>query len=673
MIPGKTYIGRLPGRTRKTFVRKRPTAIPPILVVDKTVNLSLPVYSSGAPAKMGMFSRARRDGYYVSYGPNTSGARYKCTRVPDMIYTTAPPPSGRTATSVRQTCAACGRFRSARWEATHPLSPGMAASSSICARCQHDRTSSEEREPKTRRRKQPYHHRHSRRCTDRTDESYCSLKDRRSPRRYRSDSRDYPRPKPSSRDNIRIVIANQPGERPRPRPRRSSSFEGVRVSRQTSFVEVPERIRSRSRTGSSSRAYYLDNGTAQYAEDLARPRYRSRSRSLSRASYVEELAPPVSGHRRRSSSRVQFVDEYDEPGPLPRPRRISRRRAVYFDGPASLETAESHERGRSRSVSSVHKAERSTPSVELVAETIIPPYRPMSQIKNAPSDDQSVEEKPSSHQYLDSKSTTAVSDPYVHQHDVPENARAAGSEHGRHRQYRSSAACDTLSEQDNAPSLAPRSTSASQVSGRVRKLSSHKRTYSRSADSGYQNRNKTSMDGSVTPASKRRSDDPATPQNKRRRRYRDDSTEDEHRPVTPLTFRHLRAPSSTDPHNQADYLSEMLKSSHITPPSEQTNVTSHYRYACGPPSPPRSRSASPSENSAYRPPFYHDTTTRGTEYGCASYQYSPVEDVYGDNGVSYASAPVEDLYGNKIGGYGYVPGEGQYEGDSAAAAEYDWM
>jgi len=624
---------------------------------------------------MGMFSRARRDGYYVSYGPSTSRAKYVCTRVPDVVYTAAAPPSGRTATSVRQTCAACGRFRSARWEAAHPLSPGMAASSSICARCQHDHTSSEDREPRPRR-KRKHFHRHSRHCTDRTEESYCSLRDRRSPRRYRSDSRDYSRLKTSSRDNVRIIIANQPGGRPRPSPRRSSSLEGVRVIRRTSVVEGPERLRSRSRTRSSSRAYYLDDGTAQYVEDLVRPRYRSRSRSLSRASYVEELAPPISGRKRRSSSRVQFVEDFDEPAIVPRPRRISRRRAIYFDGPSSFQTSESEERGRSRPTSSPHEAEYLNADVELVPQTLTPRYRPLSQAKSAYSDVELVKEKLSEHRHLGSESTVAVSAPYAGRHPSLDKATGSDLDDVRHHQHCDSAPCKVSSDQDNTPRPAFRSISASQEAGRARKPSGHKRTFSRSADSGHQDRNLASINDSTGLVSERLFDEPATPRNKRRRRYRDDSTEDDHRPVTPVTIRHVRTPSPSDPRTQSDYLSEMLKSSHITPPSEQTGVASRHGYARGPPSRPPSGSTSESENFAYRPAFYHDDRAGGTEHGPASYQYSPVEDVYGNNATNYAPAPVEDLYGDKIGGYEYASAGQQYDGEwrqSASGAEYDWM
>lgn len=645
MIPGKTYVGRLPGRTRKSFVRKRPSTVPPVLVLDQTVATPPPIYAVKAPAKMGIFSHARRDGYYVSYGPGTSRPRYVCTRQPDVIYTTAPPPAGRTATSIRQTCAACGRFRSARWEAAHPLLPGMAASSSICARCRHDYTSSEEREPRPRYRRR-HHDYHSRRCTDLTDESYCSLRDRRSPRRYRSDSRDYSRHRNSSRDNVRIVIANQTGERPKRRSLRSSSTEPVRVIRRTSVVEVPERVRSRSIARSSSRAYYLEDGTAQYAEDLVRDRHESRSSS--RYSYMEELAPR---RRCRSSSRVQFVDDLDDPVVAPRPKRIRRRRAVYFDGAGSFETLESEERGRSRSRSAPKGTDDSKAGVQLIEESIIPQLRSLAPARKPNGSGEPIEETRSSY---------------------------ADSDQDNHRESSSCAGYDVSSDQDRTPRPAFRSISASQAQVHSRKPSGHKRTYSKSADSGYQDRVYASRRGPASSASERTSNEQTTPRNKKRRRYRDDSTGDEYRPMTPVSFRHVRAPSPPNHSIQSDYLSEMLESSHITPPSKNTGmpVTPRFKYAHGPPSPPESHNTSDRGSSVYRPPFYPDATAEGTEHEPAGYQYSTIKDLYGNEAASYTYEPAEDLYGNKISGNGYTPVEDRYEDDwpqSATIPEYDWM
>lgn len=656
MIPGKTYVGKLPGSNRKAFVRKRPTAV---LVAETVTAPPPPVFATEVPAKMGMFSRSRRDGYYVSYGPSTPRAKYVCTRVPDVVYTSAPP-SGRTATSIRQTCASCGRFRSAKWEAAHPLLPGMAASSSICAKCQHDHTSSEDREPRSRRYRKKKHYCRSRHCTDMTDDSYCSLRDRRSPRRYRSDSRDYSKPRSSPRDNVRIVIANQPGERPKPRSRRSSSFDSVRLVRRTSFVKVPERVRSRSRMRSSSRAYYLDDGTAQYVEDLRRPHYRSRSRSLSRASYFEDFEP-APRHKRRSSSRVQFVDDLEDPVLVPKPRRITRRRAIYFDGPASFEASDNEARGGPRSNSPQHEAEDHLNDDQLMENNCNSQYHSSSRTKEPNSDDELVEEGPASQQRLLSDSPTIAGVSYVSRHATAAEARHATGESAHARQSSDIAADDLYSDEDKTPRPAFHSLSASRTASYIRIPSGHKRTYSKSADSGYGDENgalRSDVDGSSPhPHPVGLYGAPARPQNKRRRTYRDDSTNDEHDPVGRISYRHDPARSISDPHAQTDYLSEMLKSSHITPPSKQANMASHWEPTRRPSSSSTSRSTSRSEGSVSHPHYFDDAAWDSTD------QYSPVEDLYGNRIDGFTRAPAEDLYGNKLSDYG----------DGDAGGQYDWL
>lgn len=655
MIPGRTYVGKLPGSNRKAFVRKRPTAAPPVLVAETVTAPPPPIFAIEVPSKMGMFSRSRRDGYYVSYGPGTHRAKYVCARVPDVVYTSAPP-SGRTATSIRQTCASCGRFRSAKWEAAHPLLPGMAASSSICAKCQHDHTSSEDREPRTRRYKKKKHYCRSRHCTDMTDDSYCSLRDRRSPRRYRSDSRDYSKPRSSPRDNVRIVIANQPGERPKPRSRRSSSFDSVRLVRRTSVVEVPERVRSRSRMRSSSRAYYLDDGTAQYVEDLRRPRYRSRSRSLSRASYIEEMEP-VPRHKRRSSSRVQFVDDLEDPVFVPKPRRITRRRAIYFDGPASFEASDNEARGRLRSDSPQHETKDHLTDDQLMENNSNPQYRRSSQAREPDSDDELVEEGPASQQRLLSGSPTTAGVSYVSGRAAAAEVRNARGEGAHARQFKAVVADDLYPDEDKTPRPAFRSLSASRMASYIRVPSGHKRTYSKSADSGYGDENgasRSDVEGSSPhPHPVGLYGAPARPQNKRRRTYRDDSTNDENNPVGSISYRHVPVRSRSDPHAQTDYLSEMLRSSHITPPSKQANMTSRWEPTHRPSSPSTSRSTSRSEGSVSPPHYFGDAAWDSTD------QYSPVEDLYGNQIGGFTRAPAQDLYGNKISDYGDEDGEEQ--------------
>ena len=648
MIPGETYVGRLPGRTQKAFVRKRPPAESQYYLLRQDPDPSHNTCSLKLHAKMGFLSRARHDGYYVSYGPCTRRPRYICTPEPEIVY--KPPPDGRVATTVRQTCASCGKFRSAKWEAAHPLSPGMAATPSICARCQRDKTSSEEKECKHLRKKRRCYH-HSRHCTDSTDDSFYSARHSRSPRRYRSDSRDYARPRESSRDNIRIVIANQPGGRAKRESTQSSTTEPIRLVRRTSFIEVPERICSRSKAQSSSRAFYLDDDTTAYFEDIKPPRRRTRSRSLSRLSYVEERAPRRSRHPRRSStSRVQFVDDADEPVIVSKqPRRITRRRAVYFDGAASFECSKHEERGRSLSRSS-HRQPRQLEGVQLTEEAVT----------MRPSSAERLEETLTSHSRSSSAPAVASITPHRVRKHALRDRYAAASEPLHYKEQATFERPEVHSNQDRTPRPALSSLSLSHWANSARAPNGYKRSHSKAAGSGSSRASMDRRPHSENDIPRRVPHEPATPQNKRRRRYRDDPTKDD-RP--PLTYRHVRAPSPPSSETHPDYLTEMLRTAHITPPNQQV----HRHQARGPPSPPRTRSSSRSRSSsAYQRPFYRDIVSNNATYGPAPYQYSAVEDFYGQEVDGYAFEPAEEQYAT------YLDHEDERP-QATTVPEYDWM
>ena len=372
MQPGKIYVGRLPGHKEKVFARKKPrqqsSSLPPTFRLDFASKQRR--HSFIASISMGFLCPTPR-GHYTSY---SKPKRYVCTPERDDHY--QKPSGGNVTTSKRQTCAACGRFRSAKWEAAHPLIDGAAISPGICGRCKHKDTSSEEKESH-RYNKRHHRRRHSHRYDNSTEDDRYELRDR-SPRRYqsyRSTSREHParKARASSRDNIRIVIANQPGHFAIRPSTRSSSGERVRLLRRESFIELPRRMRSRSRARSSSGVYYVDDEESEF-EEVVRHRRRSRSRSFSRGSLIEEHRSTPRRRRNhgssrgsfieedrgtprrrqyRSSSRVHFVDDLEEPVLVSKPKRISRRRAIYFDGAGSFEPSENHElemesRGRSR-------------------------------------------------------------------------------------------------------------------------------------------------------------------------------------------------------------------------------------------------------------------------------------------------------------------------------------
>lgn len=412
MIPGKTYFGILPGHARPAFVRRRPVdAGRPPLLLTQIFGSSRRAYCVEAPRKPSMFCRSRSDVYY-----DYATAKYR-----PKVYVDQSP--GRTITSIQQTCASCGKFRSARWQSRHPLVPGTACRPGLCGKCRDQHTSSEEERPRSRRRRL-HNRRHD--CTDSTEDIYdTSTEPRRPARRHRSYSQDYvrrSRAKSPSRQNVRIIIANQAGDRIRPERKtsRSSSEEPIRVIRRTEVVNLPERPpRSRSRLRSSSRAEYVDSAN-QYIEDLDPPRYlprprtlsrvsyfedvkeprnssrprslshvtyveelerpksRPKPRSVSRVSYIEDLDPPRSRRHARSSSQVRFVDETDEPVSPSKPRSLKRRRVVYYDGAADTENSEKQALIRTPSTNRSLQGAVTTANVDSGAVLIEEPMTPHS-------------------------------------------------------------------------------------------------------------------------------------------------------------------------------------------------------------------------------------------------------------------------------------------------------
>ena len=351
MVPGKTYIGILPGHTKPAFVRK------PTLDVERRPGMlaqvfgpSRQAYSVIDPLKFKMFGRKYRDRYYYDRATDT----YRPLAATQYATPTCTNGTGRMVTSVQQTCASCGKFRSASWQARHPLVPGVTPVPSVCRKCHGKYTSSEEAYPSHHRRRRHHYHfrspsrRYSRRYAGSTEDYYSSKDYDRPSRRDRAYSREYVRPRSHSGGNVRVVIANQSGDRTVPRREytRSSSTDGVRVIRRTEIIDEPRRSRSRSRLR-SSRASYIEDG-ARYIDDLTRPRCHSKPRRLSRSRYLDdELDEPGYHSSLRSRGRVAFADDLDDPIIVSRPRsRLSRRRAMIFDGAADTGSSEQEAYGR---------------------------------------------------------------------------------------------------------------------------------------------------------------------------------------------------------------------------------------------------------------------------------------------------------------------------------------
>ena len=351
MVPGKTYIGILPGHTKPAFIRKRTLDVarsPGLLA--QVFGPSRQAYSVIEPGKIKMFGRKYRDRYYYDRATDT----YRPFAATQYATPTCTHGTGRVVTSVQQTCASCGKFRSASWQARHPLVTGVTPIPSVCRKCHGKYTSSEEAYSSHPRRRRHHYHssspsrRYSRRYTDSTEDYHSSREYDRPSRRHGIRGREYVRPRSRSGGNVRVVIANQSGDRTVPTHEytRSSSTDGVRVIRRTEIIDEPKRSRSKSRLR-SSRASYIEDG-ARYIDELVRPRSCSRPRSLSRSRYLDdELDGPEYHSSLRSHGRVAFVDDVDDPVIVSRPRtRLSRRRAMIFDGGADTGSSEQGAYGR---------------------------------------------------------------------------------------------------------------------------------------------------------------------------------------------------------------------------------------------------------------------------------------------------------------------------------------
>ena len=578
MVPGKTYVGVLPGHTRPAFVRKPPVdAGRPPLFLTRIFDSSRRAYSVEAPRKPSMFCRPRSDIYY-----DYASAKYR-----PKIYVDQSP--GRTITSVQQTCASCGKFRSARWQSRHPLMPGKAPTPGLCGRCRDKHTSSEEENPRHRRR---CHHHRRRDYTESTDDSCNTSRElRRAARKHRPYSRDYRRRslvRSPSREKVRIIIANQAGDRIRPEREvnRSSSVEPIRVVRRTEVVDLPERPpRTRSILRSSSQyaedwdppRYLLRPRTVSrvsYVEELEKPRYRSRSRSLSKVSYVEERPRsrsrprsvsrmsyvedpdgPRSRRRARSSSQVRFIDETDESVSPSRPRRRKRRRVVYFDGPADTEKSEQQAYCRTSSENgSSHGPVNGGGKALLVEEIDAPPSHASGKGIDQDQSAGLVEEQFTPHR----RSTLETFSDHKYRQSSQTRSYAYESDH------------------EATPRPAFRHTQAMQSPDDVEEAPTH---HSSHIDSEGARSNETFHSptlGSWEPSPQRMFTGPETPYGERRRRVREsdessDPDDDDYPRPSPISYRHV------DP-GGADLLVEMLQNATITPPSAQyTRCRPSYR------------------------------------------------------------------------------------------------
>ena len=481
-------------------------------------------------------------------------------------------------------------------------------------------------------------------------------------RRYRSRSRDYIRPRTTrsrSREGVRIVIANQSGDRvcsdrviPRRELNMSSSTDGVRIIRRTEVIDAPRRLRSRSRLRSSGVSYIEDGG--RYIDDLTRPRCHSRPRSLSRT-YVDDVGARRYRSRARSPSRVAFVDDTEDPVVITRPRsRLSRRQAMYFDGAADSDGSEEEARGRtrfsdrrspqmledkggaehtkqgivSRAGSFAQKGLGPDGGVEAIAETILPHSRAPS--LSAPAQFESPFTK--WQQDLSTADTPSWDDSY----------------------HNPTAETDYGSEYDVTPRPLSPSARRPVAFDDDRRSASRHRSYSGTTNIDSHRRSRTLSRKSRKLRQEQNLTEPETPRRDRRRRFRGtDSASDSENEATPeQSPQYHRAPSPPSPLQSPDVLADAFESIHIAPPKAPWG----YEYAHSRPTQRARRSeGSPSrfESTCYRPDLYEDANFGANESG------------------SYAFGAANEEC--------YQPHSGHEEGwepwmqyDTQAARDYDW-
>ncbi|KAL9005773.1 MAG: hypothetical protein Q9188_001439 [Gyalolechia gomerana] len=306
MQPGRVYVGRLPGHSGPVFVRRRkksfcnPFGVPSVTSIWPQPAIA---YQHAATT----ICQPQPPQSVLVAQPPTYATPPQVVQPPPYLQLPPPPAVGTTTTTTtthqdfqpqhapaKHTCAACGKFRSARYHYRHPLAPGETPRPTLCRRCIKQHTSSEDSDEieRARWKKREWQARQRQyRPVYSSDEwsSSSSHEERRRRHRYRSsnESRKHRRtPRSSSAVNARVYIIRQPEERQRPR----SSSESVRIIRRVRTSEDrPRPLRlphPRHRYGPfdghrSYEDYYSDEHVE--ADDFEQ-RGRSRSRSLSRHS-----------------------------------------------------------------------------------------------------------------------------------------------------------------------------------------------------------------------------------------------------------------------------------------------------------------------------------------------------------------------------------------------------
>ena len=303
MQTGRVYVGRIRGHDGPVFVRRRrksfrnPFGVPSMTSIWTQPVASPMEYQYSTPTICQPHSSQP---IYVTQPPPP-----QIVQQPPYLQLPSPQPVGTTTTTTtthhelqpqqtpnKHTCAACGKFRSARYHYRHPLAPGETPKPTFCRKCVKQHTSSEETKEieraryKNREREARRQKRHRSYSSDEWTSS-SSREERRRHHHYRSSNesrRQRGNLRSSSGVSNRIYIIRPAEERRQPR----SSSDSVRIIRRVRATEDRPRPfpHPRYRYGPfdghhSYEARYSDEHIE--ADDFEH-RGRSRSRSISRHS-----------------------------------------------------------------------------------------------------------------------------------------------------------------------------------------------------------------------------------------------------------------------------------------------------------------------------------------------------------------------------------------------------
>ncbi len=307
MQPGRVYVGRLPNHDGPVFVRRRRKSFANPFGVPSVTSLWAAPRESQSPA-IAYYQQHPQCSMMVTQPP-TYTLPPQVVQPPAYLGLPPPAPAVETTTTTttqvdvqppsapsKHSCAACGKFRSPRYQYRHPLAPGETPRPTLCRKCVKQHTSSEEFDEieHARRKKKEQEARQRRRHRSYSSddwESSSSQEERRRHYRHRSSndsSRQRRSPRSSSGVSNRIYIIRRSAEKPRARPHGSS--ESVRIVRRARSIEDRPRLPPslRHRYGPfdghhSFEDYYSD----EHEADGFGRRGRSRSRSISRQSHED--------------------------------------------------------------------------------------------------------------------------------------------------------------------------------------------------------------------------------------------------------------------------------------------------------------------------------------------------------------------------------------------------